>query len=344
MIQAAPKNTNRLAPVPLEWQRLLCAQPLADHVRPAEGQGEEREQLLEPRGVGDVRLLQTEAASLQTPEQRLDLPAPRVIGDGALTLALRDDDQILTLRQAHPTDMPTMPPDEARTGERRRLIKATMPEKMPGLHRAPPCVGDLRVGSHADATRDALAPQVREPHFANKLAVSTQVSDRAEPEQAPELIEQGAPLGSRGAAFLFKDRPQHGEGRATISDAQHEDVQGRLSEIPVGAIQCQHKRRGHAQQLEDKRRHAPIRQFKEAEEALRPLVMRGGRGAPREDARHFDEVNASDLNQGDKELRHEVDARFIPRYSAGKRSLQQVNVGHRKLLLSRLIGKWSCLG
>src|SRR5437660_1958742 len=171
MIQAAPKNTYCLAPMLLDFQGLLSTQPFADDMRPAEGERQQRQQLLEPLGVGDVRLFQTEAARLQAPEQRLDFPPPRIIGDGALSLALRDDDQILPTRQAHPADMPALSPEQARADEHQRLIKPAMPEQPTGLHCAPAGVGDQGVRAHPDATRDTFAPQVREPYFANKFAV-----------------------------------------------------------------------------------------------------------------------------------------------------------------------------
>src|SRR5256714_4378449 len=216
--------------------------------------------------------------------------------------------------------MPALSPDEPRPSEHQWVIDQTMPEQLPGLHHASTRVSDLGVGSYPDTTLDAFAPQVREPVFPNKLAVRAQISDGREPKQAPELIEQRAPLRSVRAALLFQDHPKEREGCALISNAEHENIQGRLSQVPIGAIHCQHPRRGHSEQLEDKGCHARVREFKEAQEALRSLVMRGGLGAASKDTRHLREVDAFNLNQGDKKLRHKVDARFIPRYIAGKRS------------------------
>jgi hypothetical protein len=85
MIQAMPKDAHRFAPMLLDGQGLLCAQPLADNMCPAEGQRDERQQLLEPCGVGNMRCFKTEAARLQTPEQRLNLPTPRIVRTGILS-------------------------------------------------------------------------------------------------------------------------------------------------------------------------------------------------------------------------------------------------------------------
>src|SRR5207237_5257094 len=101
------------------------------------------------------------------------------------SLTLRDDDQVFTFWQSHPTDTPALPPDETCTSKRQWVIDSPMPEKMTGLHLASSRVGDLGVGTHSDTTSDAFAPQVGEPIFPNKLAVSAQVSDRVEAKQAP---------------------------------------------------------------------------------------------------------------------------------------------------------------
>ena len=72
MIEPATKKTDRLPPVPLtlEWPSL--GQPLIREVRPTERERQQRHQLPQSLGVGDVRRLQAEAARLQTAEQSLD--------------------------------------------------------------------------------------------------------------------------------------------------------------------------------------------------------------------------------------------------------------------------------
>src|SRR5215207_8447404 len=123
MIQAMPKDTLRQSSMLLDLQRLVLCQPFSDDVRPAERERQQRQQFLEPLGVGDVRLLKTEAASFQTPEQGLNFPPPGIVGDSSLTLTLRDDDQVFPTRQAHPTDIPALSPEQPRARERRRLIE-----------------------------------------------------------------------------------------------------------------------------------------------------------------------------------------------------------------------------
>src|SRR5215210_594426 len=206
MIQTITKQTSCQASVLFDEQRLMLIQPFTHDMCPTEGQRQQCQQFLEPRGIGDMRLFQAEAATLQTPEKSFHLPALRVVSDGAFSLTLRDDDQVFAFWQSHPADGPAMSPDKARPSEHQWLIEATLPEQLPGLHHLPSCVGNQGVSSHPDATRDAFAPQVGEPLFANKLALSAQISDSTEAKQASELIEQSAALSSVRAALLFEDR------------------------------------------------------------------------------------------------------------------------------------------
>src|SRR5436305_10409043 len=145
MIQPMPEDTDSLTPMLLERQGLLRAQPLAGDVRPAEGERDERQQLLQPLRLGDVRGFQTEAARLEAAEQRLDLPSLRVVCKGGRDFPLRDDDHILATGQPHPRDMPSLAPDDSRSPKRLTVPDAAVAEQLPGRNRQPAPVGDLRV-------------------------------------------------------------------------------------------------------------------------------------------------------------------------------------------------------
>ena len=166
------------------------------------------------------------------------------------------------------------PQDQSRPLKRLRLTDPAVAEQLPGRNRQPAPVRDLSVGADTDAASDAVAAQVGEPYFANKLAVGAQVRDGREAEQVPELIEERTPLGSVRAALLRQDRPEQREGRAPMDDAEDEDVQRRLSEIAVGAVERERPRRGHAEQLQDEGGQRRIGQLEVAQEALDALVMR----------------------------------------------------------------------
>src|SRR5438128_7943811 len=128
MIQTIPKQTSCQTSMLLDEQRLMLIQPLTHDMCPTKGQRHERQQFLEPRGVGDMCLFQAEAATLQTPEESFHLPSLGVISDGVFSLTLRDDDQVFTFWQSHPTDTPALPPDETCTSKRQWVIDSPMPE------------------------------------------------------------------------------------------------------------------------------------------------------------------------------------------------------------------------
>src|SRR5437868_6794356 len=69
VIQPMPEQALALAPMLLQPERLLRDEPRADDYRPIEGQRQQGHQLLQPRGVGDVRLFEAEAATLEAAEQ-----------------------------------------------------------------------------------------------------------------------------------------------------------------------------------------------------------------------------------------------------------------------------------
>ena len=312
----------------LDGQRLLRAQPLAGDVRPAEGQRHERQQLLQPLGLGDVCGFEAEAARLQAPEQGLDLPPAGVVFERRLRLALRDDDQVLAPRQPHPRDVPPLAPEQACPAQHLCLPDAAVAEQPARRDPQPAPIRDLRVSADADAAGDTFAAQVMEPVLANKLPVGAQVGDRGEAEQPPELVEERDAFGGRGAALLRQDDPQQGEGRALMHDAEDEDVQRCLTQIPVGAVERERPRTRHAEQPQDEGGDARVGQLEGAQEALDALVVRPLERAPGEDAGHLREVNTPDLDEGDEELGHEVDARTVPRYIPLQRPLQQADVGH----------------
>src|SRR5215207_223275 len=323
MIQPEPKDTLSLAPMLLDGQRLLRAQPLAGDVRPAEGQRHERQRLLQPLGLGDVRGFEAEAARLQAPEQGLDLPPAGVVFERRLRLSPRDDDDVLALRQPHPTDIPPLAPDQSRPAQHFPVPDAAVAEQPARRDSQPAPIRNLRVGADADAAGDTFAAQVSEPILADKLPVGAEISDRREAGLPPELVHERDTFSGRGAALLLKDHPQQREGRALMADAEDEDVQRRLTQVPVSAVERERPRPGQPEQPQDEGGHARVGQLEVAQEALDALVVRLVFGAASEDAGNLREVDALDLNEGDEELSHEVDARLIPRYILGERPLQQ---------------------
>jgi hypothetical protein len=116
-----------------------------------------------------------------------------------------------------------------------------------------------------------------------------------------------------------------------VGDAQHQHVERRLAQVPVGAVEGHDPRGGHPDKPHDEAGELRVGQREVAQESLDALVVRGRLRPPAEDAGDLCKVNRLDLNHGDEEARQEVEARTVPRYILGERPLQEADVGHRAL-------------
>src|SRR2546421_5750065 len=91
-----PKDTDSLTPVLLDLQGLLACQPFTDDVRPAEGEGQQRDQLLQPLGMNNVCLFKAKATTLQAREERFNLPAAGVVRKRPVGRARRGHRHLIT--------------------------------------------------------------------------------------------------------------------------------------------------------------------------------------------------------------------------------------------------------
>lgn len=328
MVEPVTEQTHRLAPVLLEWQRLVPSQPLAGDVCPAEGQRHYRQQLPQEFGVGDVRCFKAEAARLQAAEQRPDFPAPGVVLKQRLGLVGRADDNVFVARQPQAHDEEPLTEHAPRALQPEGLADAPLPEQATRLHALPAPVRHLGVGPHPDAEWDALALEVSEPVEPDELPVCAQETDGGAPEPAQVLFHERDPLPGLRAPLLRQDRPEQREGDAFVRNAEQQDVERSLAQAPVGAVDGDDPRRGLRGEPGDQARHLCKRQLEEAEEALCTLVVRRGLGSPGEDANDLGEVDGLRLDERDDEARQEVDTRLVPRYILRERPLQQADVGH----------------
>src|ERR1051326_2427094 len=136
MIEAMPEDTLRQSPVLLDLQRLVPRQPPAPEGRPAEGQRQQRYQLPQPFGVGDVRRLQAEAPRLEAGEERLDLPPPRVVLKQRLGLVGRTHDDVLAVRAPQPRHEQLLPQQPPCALEQDGAASSLRAEEVPRLHAA----------------------------------------------------------------------------------------------------------------------------------------------------------------------------------------------------------------
>src|SRR5947209_2724227 len=197
-----PKDTDSLTPVLLDLQGLLACQPFTDDVRPAEGEGQQRDQLLQPLGMNNVCLFKAKATTLQAREERFNLPAAGVVRKRRVGRARRDHDHVLTRRKTQPTDKQRQPPDSSRTFKHEWLSNALRAKQARDRNHLAAPVSHTSVLTHPDAKVHPLRAQPLEPLTPDKLTVCTEIRDRVITKDAPELSHQGNALCGVGAAFL----------------------------------------------------------------------------------------------------------------------------------------------
>lgn len=273
-----PKDTLAQASVLLELERFLLTQPLADDDCPAERQRQQRQQLLQSGGVGDMRLFQAKAPALQTPEQRFDFPPPGVIRERTWRRLWRDD-HILARLKAHAAEVQVQAPAPPCAGDDHLSANALRAKQLPDRHQLSTTIRDLCVLFDPDAEINPASFQPAKPLFAGKLPVTSQIGYRVEAAQGAKLADQSLALLSVRVPFLFQHRPQDGNGDALVGNPQDQQIQGRLAQLPVRPVQRQDIGRFEGQQSEQRQGDHRRGQFKEAKKALDALVMRLGCGA-----------------------------------------------------------------
>lgn len=103
-------------------------------------------------------------------------------------------------------------------------------------HRPVPGVGDEGVALEPLVEGDAVPLQPAEPVLADELAVGQQSGDPAGPESRQEALHQRDAFSGIGVAGLAQHRPEHGQGDAPVGEAEHQKVEVRLAEPPMGTV------------------------------------------------------------------------------------------------------------
>lgn len=324
--------------MPLHRERFLLDEPLTDNHRPTECQRKPRQQLVEPLGVSDMRFFQAKAARLQTAEQRFAFPSARVLTQRTLSRPWRHHDHIFTGREAHAAEGQLQAPTSARAADDQRRANALRAKQFPHRHRLSPPIRDLCVISHPNPKINSLRAQPTKPLLANKLPVTSQIRNTVAAAQGDQFADDGRALRSVGVTRLRQHRPPQGNRHAFVSNPDDQQVQGRLSQLPVRPVHRQHIWRREWQQSDERQRDDRRGQLEEAEKALNAFVVRVGLGAVREDISNFTQVDGLDLHERDEKLRHKVAARTIERYSLAQRVLQAGRVSHRWVSFPVLFG------
>ena len=278
----------------LEFERLLLMEPFADSMTPTEGQRQQSDQPAEPFRVSQVRLLQAKASGLERGKERFNLPPTGVLLDRIFTRRRGDQDQILTAPQVATAKVPLVAPHPARLSDDQRLIDPRGAEELPDRDKLAPSVGHLKVLPQAEVEVDLVLSQPGEPLGADEFPVGQQASDPVFAEQVKEDFHYRDPFVGVGIPGFRQDQPDDWVGNPLVDDAEHQDIQIGLSELPVGAVQRQLPLPRKPEQLDDALGQIGVGEFKEPEEALELLVLGILLSLAGESAGDFNQVDVFD--------------------------------------------------
>jgi hypothetical protein len=122
--------------------------------------------------------------------------------------------------------------------------------------------------------------------------------DLGRAEDGEEALHQGDALGGVGVARLVQDATEHRQGDAVAGDAGHEEVDVRLAELPVGAVQRQPP--GAVADRADAHRQAGqvvVADLERAEKALQALVVGAHLGLAAEAGGQLGQAGSAHLEQ-----------------------------------------------
>lgn len=217
----------------------------ADAIGPEEGDGEDGEQPLYPLDVGEVSVLDVEAAGLQRLEARLNLPTHFVGVDCFLGLVERKEylEFGLAFAVLHPCggEVAVLFVDKVDALKVFRLSDLEVMERPEGLEVAavarlvhPEVLADAYVVAYAVVVEPSY------PSLADELPVGDKAVDGGLAEELDVPLHQFYPLLGVGVAFLWEEPEQQREGDTPVGDGQDEGIDVERAELTVGAVHGQH--------------------------------------------------------------------------------------------------------
>ena len=165
------------------------------------------------------------------------LPAVGVGVEGfGLGCAGGGDEEELAIVQAQRGQVDEAAPDGTATRQPMALAGRERAEQLVQAHRPVPGVGHAGVALEPLVEGDAVPLQPAEPVLADEFAVGQQGGNPCRAEHLEETFHQGDALGGVRVARLIENPPKDRHGDAPVGDAEHQEVEVRFTEPPVGAV------------------------------------------------------------------------------------------------------------
>lgn len=228
--------------------------------------------------------------------------------------------------QAQRGEVDEAAPDRTATRQPMALAGRQRAEQLVQAHHSVPGVGRAGVALEALVERNALPLEPAKPVLADQLAVGQQGGDAARAKHLEEALHQGDALWSIGVARLVQHRPEHGQGDAPVGDAEHQNVEVRLAEPPMGTVHRQPPGAvADPNEAHQQPRQGGLIERESAKETLQALVVELDLGRAAEASGQLGQVDAAHLEQGQKELREKPDPGAVPRQMFGQHRFEFVD-------------------
>ena len=217
-----------------------------NEIRPYKSHAYHRHKSCDTLHVAHMGVLDVEAGGFHGLESGLDLPSFPIGQDSTLgtveayeDLQFRDSLGVL--------DPASGKIDILAFVEEEFMIKFLLSD--PEVIEEPPCTYPLAGGrldnpedlSDTDIIPDTTAVEPSYPFLSDELAVCHKAVDAVRSEKTDKSFHYLAPFFPIGVAPFRKKAEYQREGNSFIGDAQHEDIDIELSELPVGTVHAQHE-------------------------------------------------------------------------------------------------------
>lgn len=242
MREPMSKERDGFSPVSFDGDRFRPVHTCAglDGERCADGEdGHQRREL---SGIGEMGRLHVEAARFEIGEQGFDGPAFAVCGERtARPGQARERKQFISFEtQDDDANGRSIRAESAGSLEEDALAGFEVLRDAADRPSRIAVAGNILVLAQAQCKRDFLLRQIAHPLFADELPVAGERSDLHIWKDLMQPVEQLGALIRRGVAGLGQEGPQKRHADAVPHHRDHQDVDARPAEIPVGAVNRQH--------------------------------------------------------------------------------------------------------
>lgn len=316
MIETIAEVALSQSPVLFDGNRSLPMQPLSDQMRPGKGKSEQGEQFFKAFIMNEMTGFEIEPPSFERGKERFNLPPLRVEREGIFRVGITGDDEIIASElDAHERESMSVKPNALRqdldlaNGQGTEIASGATGSAL----RA-----DSRVMPDADIKGQAEGLEVSKPRFSDKFSVGNHSTNLIGLNQSKKALQKQVPFRVVGVARFTQKLPNDGEGNASMSHAQHQDIDMHLSQLPVAAVNTDHQVLLLWQERQHQMPEAVGINAEVSEETLDATIIGVGFGVGIQRERQLAEAYRTYLDERQDTGGGEADPSFVP----GKLSLQ----------------------